>query len=540
MQGKIETRVGIFVLVAIGIFVYMGFQIGAFRFDRSCYAPYTMFFKDISGLSRKAEVKIAGVKVGWVEEIKLIPDDRLQAEAVVMVLKEFKLYEDAHAIIRQDGLLGPKYLELVPGSPLLSTLPEGAVLGKPNIAPVDIDELLHTFKKIANNVESVSTSLRNTLGGAQGEQQLESIFENFNNAAEKLSAFSDILERSFERNEEKLDSFLEIGETIRRLADKLEGDVFPAFQEGVNKISDTFERDFSRVADKLSSTADAFEEASLQARDSFSHVTSITEKIDEGKGLIGKLINEDETYRDLKVTVEGLKNYFAEVNALQIVFDGHGETMYRPAENYRWEDAKFYFDMRAYPNEDNFYLAQLVSSQKGWRDEKEIIQSYSNDDGTVTLDTENLLLRDIDRLNRVYRRKETTLNRNTVKFGLQFGKVYHDIALRFGIFENTGGLGVDFDIPFKTDKLRWVTTLEMFDMVGWNRLPGTNLNDDRRPHFKWLNRMFILRNIYVTFGADDFASRRNASGFAGVGIRFGDNDIKYLLPSLSGASGLSS
>ena len=37
-------------------------------------------------------------------------------------------------------------------------------------------------------------------------------------------------------------------------------------------------------------------------------------------------------------------------------------------------------------------------------------------------------------------------------------------------------------------------------------------------------------------GADDFISKKNANVFFGAGIRFGDDDVKYLIPSLGGAS----
>lgn len=540
MQGNIETRVGIFVLIAIAIFVYMGFQIDAFRFDKDNYAPYCVYFHDISGLSRKAEVKIAGVKVGWVDKITLISDHEMQAQAVIMVRKEFNLYEDAHAIIRQEGLLGPKYLELATGDPLLPCIEPGGTLGKPSTSPVSVDELLQKFKVIAANVESVTDSLRETIGGAHGQDKLQMMFDNFADTSEKLSTVSSILERAFVRNEDRLDSLLEIGESVRRVADKLEGDLFPSFQDSIEKISNVIDRDFNRVADKLTSTADSLEEASIQARDSFSHITSVTQKIDEGRGLIGKLVNEDETYRDLKVTVQGLKNYFSKVNKIQIVFDGHSETMSRPAISYLFEDSKFFFDMRVHPNEDNFYLFELASSERGWRDEREIIKTYKDSFGR-DIDPSTLKLTDDERLEDVYIKKETVLSRYTVKFGLQFGKIFKDLALRFGIFENTGGLGVDIDIPFKSDKFRWVTTLEIYDMTGWNRI---NLNFgniqrrmfDRRPHVKWLNRMFFMRNLYFVFGADDFASKHNGTTFVGAGLRFGDDDIKYLLPSVGGFS----
>src|SRR5437879_6102301 len=108
----------------------MGLHIGAFRFDRNNYHEYTLTFSDISGLSRKADVKIAGVKVGWIENIQLIANGDMTVEAQVMILKNYTIYENAYAVARQEGILGAKYVELVPGDPLLRQLPPGSILRK--------------------------------------------------------------------------------------------------------------------------------------------------------------------------------------------------------------------------------------------------------------------------------------------------------------------------------------------------------------------------------------------------------------------------
>ncbi len=538
MQGKIETRVGIFVLIAIAIFVYMGFEIGAFRFDRVRYTQYSLYFEDISGLSRKADVKIAGVKVGWVEKLTLIPDDEMKAEARVMILRQYALYSNAHAIVRQDGLLGPKYIEVIPGDPLLRRLQPEESLIKPGVEPVEIDELLQQFKDIAINVYEITQSVKEVLGGPEGTEQLQSFFNNLEHTAEKFSTFSDVLERTFVRNEDNIDALLEVGTNIRSLSDRLENSVFPSFQDSIEKISDVFDRDFNRIATRLESTAEALEEAAVQARDGLRNVSSVAEKIDEGKGLIGKLINEDETYRDLKIAVQGFKNYVTKIDRLQLVFDTHFESMHRPAENYEFENSKGYFDLRVHPNDDHFYLIQFVSSEKGFIHRKETERLFLDPKtnqrvkvqqiGEITGESATLFIQPED----VLRKQKLKFKRNTFKVGLQFGKVFKDIAVRFGLFEGTAGLGLDIDIPFKTDKFRWVTSFEVFDFSGWNR------KKDRRPHFKWLNRMFILRNMYFTFGADDFVSKRNANVFFGAGLRFGDDDVKYLVGSLSGAGGL--
>jgi phospholipid/cholesterol/gamma-HCH transport system substrate-binding protein len=377
-------------------------------------------------------------------------------------------------------------------------------------------------------VHDITDSFKDAIGGAEGREQLKAIFDNLQMTSEKLSSFADVIDRSVCRNEDNIDSLLSIGTEIRRVAEKLERDVFPSFQTSVEKISTVFDRDISRIAAKLESTAQSLEEASVDAREGFRSINSVAEKIDEGKGLFGKLVNEDETYHDLKVAVHSFRDYLTKFNQLQVIFDSHFETMHRPAENYVFEDSKGYFDVRLHFSEDYFYVFQLVSSQKGYRYKKDTEYAYYDIQGNLV--EPNSIALDNTFLLPFYRLQEDKFKRNTLLFGFQFGKIFNRIALRVGLFENSAGLGVDIDIPFKTDKFRWVTTLEVFDMSGWNR------KNDRRPHIKWLNRMFFLRNLYFTFGADDFASKRNASAFLGAGLRFGDDDVKYLLSSISGVS----
>ena len=492
-----------------------------------------MHFKDISGLSRKADVKIAGVKVGWVDNVKLIPDKQNKAQAKVMVLKDYALYSNAYPIVRQDGLLGPKFIELIPGDPLLHKVKSGDTLSRPSVEPVNIDELMQEFKSIAKNVGDVSESFQEAVGTPSGKEQLKAIFDNMEVTTEKLSTFADVMERSVVRNEDNIDALMAIGTHVKELSITLQDNVLPSFQESIEKISSVFDRDFGRVATSIESATKSLDEASVQARDGLRNISSVAEKIDEGKGLLGKLINEDETYRDLKVAIEGFKNYLTKVDRLEIVFDTHFESMHRQAENYIHEDSKGYFDMRIHPNEDHFYVFQIATSEKGWVDRSEEHRSYCTNDGE-RIDTDNLMLSDRERLQFVERAKREVFTRNSVKVGLQFGKIFNDVAFRFGLFEGTAGVAVDFDIPFRNDKFRWVTSLEAFDLSGWNR------KDDQRAHLKWINKMYILRSMYLTFGADDFISKRNANAFFGAGMRFGDDDVKYFLSSLSGLGGFGS
>lgn len=541
MRINTETSVGIFVLGALAIFFYMTFQIGVFRLDTGNYRSHPVFFADVSGLIPKSDVKIAGVKVGWVQGITLIEGaDEYRAKATIMINRQYQLHSNASATVRQDGLLGTKFLELNPGDSLLPTLKKGQPLGTPGTAPASVDTLIQKFGKIADNIEDITDSVKATIGGVDGRNELRETFKNINVAAEKISSFSNIIDRIASRNEEDVNAivgdirefarelrtgFPPLQEDIRRVANQLEIDVLPAFKESVEKIAKVFDRDFGSVAGKLESTADAIEEAALQTRDGFRSIEAVADKINEGKGLIGKLINEDQTYQDLKVAVQGLKNYFSKVESLGIVFDTHFETMYRPAENFKYKDSKGYVDIRVHPNQDHFYLIQMMGNLKG-KLKRTDVKLIKKDMNGVPLDPVAMGVSQDALWQYPAQYEELRWERDVVKYGFQFGKTFRDLAFRFGLFEGAFGVGVDYDIPFGTDTVRWVTSFEVFDFRGRDRYL------DERPHFKWINRLFFLRNIYFDFGADDFISKHNANAFMGMGIRFGDDDIKYFVSRL--------
>lgn len=541
MRINPETGVGIFVIAALGIFFYMTFQIGVFRLDTANYRPQIVYFKDVSGLARKADVKIAGVKVGWVESINLVQgQDAYQAVADIMVNKNYQLRSDAYAVVRQDGLLGVKYLEITPGDPLLPSLKSGQALGTPGKAPASIDELLQQFSKIATNVDDITSTVKDSLGGPEAKANLRLMFENLERAAAKIASFSEGVDRIVGRNEDDVNAIIQdirslahdlregvpgIQDDIRRVAQKLEVDVLPSFQSSVEKISRAFDRDFDKMATTLDATADAIQQAAYETRDGFKSIGQVATKIDQGKGLLGKLINEDQTYNDLKSAVQGLRNYFAKVESLGIVFDAHGENMYAPAEHFEHKDTKGYLDVRVHPCEDRFYIIGVSGSTKGTVKRREFLREWI-DPNEVPYDQDRMHIDDNYKLFFAPRSYETILERDTTKYALQFGKIFEDVAFRFGLFENTFGVGVDYDIPFGTDKLRWVTSFEAYDWRGRDRI------DDERPHFKWLNRVFFFRNLYFAFGADDFISKHNANAYFGAGIRFCDDDIKYFMSRL--------
>ena len=502
MPIKTETKVGTFVVIALSILFYMSFYLGVFRFDKYRYNSYIVYFDDSSGLEKKGDVKMAGVKVGWIDALELI-DGRYRAKATIAVNKKYHLRKNAYAVVRQDGLLGTKYLELIPGDPHMPELAPSEALSKPGRPPASIDDILQRTQEIASNIEDVTDSMQDTFGGYSGKQKLKDVFDNLAVASERIAAFSHSLDRTLTRNEESITTAIS---DFR--------DLIPSLRTSINRIADVLDRDFNRIAHNIEGSTRALETAANEARDGIRNIS-------EGKGFLGKLVSDETMSRDFSQAVKGVKNYITRIENLGLVFDSHSEFMMRHGENISIKDAKGFLDLRLHPSEDYFLIGEMVSSIKGTIERRITDRAWWNEFGEE-LNASELLAQKIFLPEPIGRYQKRKRKMDQYLWGFQIGKIYKDVALRVGLIENSAGFGIDFDVPFGTDKFRWVTSFEAFDFRGRNRF------DDSRPHLKWLNRVFIFKNMYMAFGADDFVSRNNANAFFGGGVRFSDDDIKYI------------
>jgi phospholipid/cholesterol/gamma-HCH transport system substrate-binding protein len=74
----------------------------------------TAKFDRIDGLSNGADVRIAGVRVGSVTDARIDPQT-FSAELTMKVDRSLRLPDDTSAEVTSEGLLGGRYVSLVPG-----------------------------------------------------------------------------------------------------------------------------------------------------------------------------------------------------------------------------------------------------------------------------------------------------------------------------------------------------------------------------------------------------------------------------------------
>lgn len=137
-----ETIVGIFVVFGLICVGYMTVKLGKVNIlgDNS----YSLFakFTTVTGLRIGSPVNVLGIEVGRVERITM-DQENLKAAVEIRIKKDIKVYDDAIASIKTEGLIGDKYLSIDPGGGGELLQPNGVI--KDTQAAMDIEELISKY-----------------------------------------------------------------------------------------------------------------------------------------------------------------------------------------------------------------------------------------------------------------------------------------------------------------------------------------------------------------------------------------------------------
>jgi phospholipid/cholesterol/gamma-HCH transport system substrate-binding protein len=473
------AKVGAFFLVVLAITGLLIWKIEDLRLGRGAPRKITVQFQNVAGLDEKTAVRVAGVSVGKVSKIRLV-----EGKALVDVDLDpnVALRQGASASIESRGLLGEKYVELVPGPFGAAPLPDNAVIV--GGVPVSFDEITKLARDIEVDIKSITKSLKDSLGGEAGEERLADIVENMRLISQEVRSM-------VETNRVGVDATIANFRAFSAAMMDLVARVDSVVASNQGNVSSGI-ANIREISEKLETTTD--------------NLNQITGRIREGEGTVGKLVQSDETHKNLndalvavKEGVAGLNKAIGAVGKMKIDLGMRSE--YLPSLS----KGKAYFTLDLDPTTSpRFYRVELSSQPFGKRKNTTTIETTTFPDGhterTVT-DTEE-------------RKDEFAIS-------ALFGYRWRDWVIRAGLLESRGGAGVDY-VALK-DRLRFSADLWDF-----------NRPDDFSAHAKLTGRYYLSPSVFVTAGWDDFLNRKREadSVFFGAGLRWSDDDIKYLLGSV--------
>ncbi len=436
-------------------------------------------FDSVAGLDDKATVRVAGVRVGRVEAVGL---SGRRARVTLLLEQPVVLTQGSDARVANLGLLGEKYIELIPGPMDAPLLPPGTVL--PGKTPPTIDEAIAKINDIGTSIQQVTGSI----SGANLGESLNRLLSEFELASREFRLV--IVEnraniRSTLANSNQASATL--ARELPRLADQMDRtlrQIEALVADNKGNVSGSL-ANIREVTDRLQISVDNFNQ--------------ISGKIARGEGTVGKLVNDEKAYNEVLSTldsiqggVENLSGTLGAINKFKIDLDMQG--YYLPDQD--GSQTNFLVDIDPQDNE-RLYRAGISSPPGGKRREKTQTVTTTKPDGSTEVTTIN-----------------TITNERTYSATGLFGyRAPHDVSVFAGLIENSGGAEVELPV-FKD---RFLVSLEAFDF---------NRPQDLSPHLRLTGRWRFHPNLYLIGGYDDFLE--NDSFFLGGGIRWNDENIKYL------------
>ncbi len=513
-MGGREVKLGAFVIITSLAFAFLILTFGEIPLFKPNTKLYSVFFKDIKGLSKGAEVRVAGIRAGKVMEVSI-------HEGKVKVLFELRedipIYKDAVASIGTLGLMGDKFLSIEPGTPEAGILEEGGSISSVRgVADTDalIKELTQTsrsFRELALLLSQILNDNRESLRVTV--QSLERLTQTLNRIAEdnrdslraslhQIQRLSEELSSSLPRTiasierlttvlssmaEENKGNLRVLLDNLRVLSSSLKN-TLPELTYNMNELAKNLSYTIAENRDNIRDIITNLNYISQNLKRSSEKIDMIVSKVERGEGNLGRLVQDEELYHDISKAARLLGQAGEVIDKTNIYAGFRGEL-------YDGGGSKGIFTFIVQPDRDKYYLLELVGDSRGRVYKEEYV------DGTVSV-------------------KKEFKPELTVQYARNFFMLNRTITLRGGLKESSGGVGVDF-YPIPSTKL----FLDIWDFGRKDRPQDKDL----KPILQVGISHKLKGPLYIRFGGDDLLNEKLRGFFLGAGLLFTDNDLKYLI-----------
>ncbi len=501
-----EFKVGLFTLAAAVMIGYMFFVLNPNFFQEKEYKTYFTIAKNASGVIPKTHVKTNGVTVGKVKKVEL---ETNSTRITMEIEAHVKIPKDSTIEFRSKGFLGDMFVEVIRGDDTGEYISNRGEIPM-SAAGSGLDALIAIGTDIAQDVKKVTKTLANVLGTKEGEQDIAKFVKNLSsistqvdeilaeNRGDVRSAISNLQKTAatfgaaFGGNEQE--------KKVVAMVDDLR-----TFTSGLKELmSDSNRQRYDRIIGNLDQSLEDVKGATK-------NVKLIAEKIERGEGTIGKLVNDDKTLTEIEGAVKDIRKVIGPAARLQIEVDAH-------LEGKADKTNQTYFNVALRTRPDKFYLVGFTDR------EREVITTETEtvSDNPATADN-----------GPTRTTKESIKKEGALRYNVQFGKRWYFAALRFGLFESSGGAATDLYL-FR-DRFRF--SFEAFNFK------STDNPARRTAHFKSYASILFFNHVYALAGVDDITRLNKNTGkidtpnyIYGAGLSFNDDDIKALV----GAAALTS
>ncbi|MBI4680771.1 MAG: hypothetical protein HY753_06105 [Nitrospirae bacterium] len=395
MKGlSTELKVGSFALIIIALLTYMTFKVGGFEWvKKKGYVVYAEF-KNIGALDEKTRIKVAGVDAGIIERIE--------------------------------------YMELKIGSQP-PPLKDGDTI-KNVVEVVDIDDLVKNLTEVSTNINNFASALNESIGTPEGKAALK---ESILNLKDITAGLKDTISVNDKKMRTALDNINNFIASIHDLVEKNK-EPLTATIGNVKDFSASLKKDGPDLVANLGKASQELKAMIEENRPSIKSATesidTISKKIEQGEGSLGKLVKDDRLYESFNKAAEGVNKQLGAIDRFRTFITFQADYLTKP------KDAKGQFYVTLQPKPDKYYI-----------------------------------------------------------------------------------FGIGADYFFLKDKAK--LSADVWDF-------GSDEENAKRPHAKIGVDYFIFKHVFLSAGGDNLLNKKRRGAYVGAGVRFEDEDFKYLFGTI--------
>ena len=295
MKYKREISIGLVFIVALALFIWgfnylKGFNL--FKEQRVLYAVYDR----VSGLTKANPVSINGLKVGQVSDIYFEPTFSGKIVVELTIETELPIPKNSVALIYSSDLMGSKAIDLRLGSDTALVVNGDTLLNRVEASLKEavnqqIQPLKAKAEELIMSIDSVVTIIKQIFN-EQARENLTSSLASVQATFENLESASNNLDQMIAAEKERFGQIMSNLESLTTTIHENEENI------------DNIIANFSVISDSIAKAEIPQTFANINR--AVSDVASIVEKIENGEGSIGLLVNDDELYRNLEKSAEQL------------------------------------------------------------------------------------------------------------------------------------------------------------------------------------------------------------------------------------------
>lgn len=359
-----QVRVGIFILLAIGILVFLVLNASGDINPFSKKLHLKARFGDANGLRDGSEVRLAGVRVGKVEKITLLPPSDVPNAPRVEVLMTINSSIDgrpANERIRSDSTAQQGSPSLL-GNEMLINITPGSAVGQPvqdyAILPSSSSNTVNDFATSGTDLAQRLSKLSDEINGIvkdvkEGKGTVGRLFSDetlYNNLNATIRETEDVM-RQVRSGQGSAGRFLndpalynnanEIALQLRAIGEDLRAGRGTA---GRLLTDDELYNRINRTADKLDRSVD--------------QINLMIADVNAGRGTLGRLIKDEQIYNDARAAIARFNTTAERIdNMVSAAQRGEGtvgrlltdDTLYTNVNQLSSEGVKLIYDFRQNP-----------------------------------------------------------------------------------------------------------------------------------------------------------------------------------------------